>query len=49
MSAPTVAPVAVISSLPWVSLRSGVGMRMVAMRVSLGSGADQRVHSRTSP
>ena len=29
--APTVAPAAVTSSLPCVSLRSGVGMRMVAM------------------
>src|SRR5262245_56057086 len=31
MSAPTVAPLAVTSSFPCVSLRSGVGMRMVAM------------------
>ena len=31
MSAPMVAPLAVTSSFPCVSLRSGVGMRMVAM------------------
>src|SRR5262245_40051736 len=31
INAPMVAPLAVTSSFPWVSLRSGVGMRMVAM------------------
>ena len=31
ISSPMVAPVAATSSLPWVSLRSGVGMRTVAM------------------
>src|SRR6516225_502857 len=41
MRAPTVAPVAVISSLPWVSLRSGVGMRMVAISYLLGSVAER--------
>src|SRR5215471_2247080 len=39
MRAPTVPPVAVTSSLPCVSFRSGVGIRMVAICVSpLGPG-----------